>query len=70
MVEVFKTDVTCYEKAKVLVAAIQNHFQNYSANFDLQDCDHIMRIESAFGINTNSLIDFLESLEVKIQILQ
>ncbi|WP_276503447.1 hypothetical protein [Terrimonas pollutisoli] len=46
MVEVFKTDVCDPVDAGVLIDAIRNVFPGYKVNFDLQDCDHILRIES------------------------
>ena len=44
MVEVFKTNVTCKEQSRILVENIHNHFPGYKANFDLDDCDRILRI--------------------------
>jgi len=49
MVEVFKTNVSKAEDAACLVVLIHQHFKNYRANFDLDDCDHILRIEHQFG---------------------
>ncbi|NHE56515.1 hypothetical protein [Cyclobacterium plantarum] len=45
MVEVFKTNVNNPKNAKVLVGIIHRHFPAYSANFDLEDCDNILRVE-------------------------
>jgi len=44
LVEVFKTDITCAEKAKQLVEQIQQCFTDCKANFDLEDCDRILRV--------------------------
>lgn len=49
MIEVFKTDVDCPAHAGVLVDIIQDLFPHYRANFDLQDCDHILRVVSTAG---------------------
>jgi hypothetical protein len=49
MVEVFKTNVTDPADAALLVAAIHKVFLSYRANFDLDDCDHILRIKSYSG---------------------
>lgn len=46
MVEVFKTNVVDGKQANQLVLAIQNNFSGYHVNFDLDDCDHILRIEN------------------------
>jgi hypothetical protein len=49
MVEVFKTNVTDPADAALLVAEIHKAFLSYKANFDLEDCDHILRIKSDSG---------------------
>ncbi len=49
MVEVFKTDVGDAETAKSLLRQIHENFNAYRANFDLSDCDHILRVQCALG---------------------
>ena len=46
MVEVFKTNVEDQTQAKILVDQIHDTFSNYKANFDLDDCDNILRVAS------------------------
>lgn len=48
MIEVFKTDVRDEDRAALLVEQIHHAFTHCSANFDLDDCDHILRVT---GIN-------------------
>lgn len=45
MVEVFKTDVTNCDDAQKLIGLIHQNFPNYCANFDLEDCDLILRVQ-------------------------
>jgi hypothetical protein len=45
MVEVFKTNVTQPETATFLAAQISRLF-GYRVNFDLADCDRILRVQS------------------------
>jgi hypothetical protein len=45
MVEVFKTDVQQPETAQQLIACILSLFPGNRVNFDLHDCDNILRIE-------------------------
>jgi hypothetical protein len=47
MIEVFKTSVNDPFIAGNLIAQIQARFKDYLANFDLEDCDLILRIKSA-----------------------
>jgi len=46
MVEVFKTNVGDSFSAKKIISLIHTHFTGYIANFDLEDCDRILRIQS------------------------
>lgn len=45
MVEVFKTNVEDPAQAAKLVGLLQKHITNSSVNFDLEDCDKVLRIE-------------------------
>jgi hypothetical protein len=49
MVEVFKTDVKDAHQANRLIDQIHKIFTDYTANFDLEDCDKILRIKSING---------------------
>ncbi|MEQ9100759.1 MAG: hypothetical protein RIF36_22385 [Imperialibacter sp.] len=46
MVEVFKTTVDNHVQAFKLSEAIHRAFPGCRANFDLDDCDRILRVES------------------------
>lgn len=46
MVEVFKTNIHCQAHALAIGNFLQDIFQCYVVNFDLDDCDRIMRIRS------------------------
>lgn len=50
MVEVFKTNVKDPVDAQMLLSRIHSMLSGYNANFDLQDCDKILRIEIAHGV--------------------
>ena len=57
MVEVFKTNVQTQEDAQMLLDRIKQLFENYECNFDLEDCDHILRVETKDNhINAESFI--------------
>ena len=45
MIEVFKTNVKETEQAKKIVTVLLEHFPGNKINFDLHDCDNILRIE-------------------------
>jgi hypothetical protein len=50
MIEVFKTNVNDVHQANLLIAEIHGYFNGYRANFDLEDCDRILRIENINGL--------------------
>jgi hypothetical protein len=45
MIEVFKTNVQEDGDAGMLVAMLLEHFPGSEINFDLEDCDKILRIK-------------------------
>jgi hypothetical protein len=45
MVEVFKTNVHEPSQANMLVSLLLQHFPGSRINFDLHDCDKILRVE-------------------------
>jgi hypothetical protein len=70
MVEVFKTNVDDPRSATILVATIQKTFAACSANFDLDDCDRILRIEfSSECIEAASVIGLLSDFGFSAQVL-
>lgn len=48
MVEVFTTDVQKDSQARAIVNLLQRRFPGSKINFDLDDCDKILRVE---GVN-------------------
>lgn len=70
MVEVFKTNVRDPNQAQRLIKAIHLHYKGYQANFDLEDCDSILRVSNATGvIQTSSLITFLSRFDLEVEAL-
>ncbi len=71
MVEVFKTDVSNCEDAQRLIEQIHLKFIDYKANFDLEDCDLILRIQSFKGsIIPQFIISILKQNGFYAEILQ
>lgn len=46
MVEVFKTNVTAPDQTNKLVRKLLEHFPKGRINFDIEDCDRVLRVES------------------------
>lgn len=45
MVEVFKTNIADKLTAHMVTAELHGHYPNGRINFDLDDCDNILRVE-------------------------
>lgn len=71
MVEVFKTNVEDSSHADLLVEQIHKTYTHYRANFDLEDCDKILRVESKISeIEPSPLINLLNEFGYDAEILQ
>jgi hypothetical protein len=69
-VEVFKTNVSTRRYANKLVDQIHKTFTRYKANFDLDDCDKILRIQCTQGsIRSSALILFLKDFGCHAEVL-
>ena len=70
MIEVLKTDVNQWEHAKMLMDEIHKTFSEYKANFDLDDCDKILRVICMEGsVHASLLIDLLKDFGFNAEVL-
>jgi hypothetical protein len=70
IIEVFKTNVEEREIADKIIEAIQKNLQDHKANFDLQDCDKILRVVSANEyLQATSVIQLVKTLGYHAEIL-
>ncbi|MDB5158939.1 MAG: hypothetical protein JWR50_3646 [Mucilaginibacter sp.] len=46
VVEVFKTNVNEIESSEILIRKVLDHFPDSQVNFDMEDCDKILRVEA------------------------
>ncbi len=70
MIEVFKTNVHNRQDAGMLIEQIHRSFIHYEANFDLEDCDRILRVKCLSGvIQPALLIDFLKDRGFDAEVL-
>ncbi|PAM91768.1 hypothetical protein B4N84_23350 [Flavobacterium sp. IR1] len=61
VVEVFKTNVQKEADKNNIITIIQNQFPHYKVNFDLEDCDKILRVEG-LDLKPKSIIDYVNCL--------
>ena len=45
MIEVFKTNVQKKTQSKMLLSVLSEAFPSFKINFDLSDCDKVLRVE-------------------------
>ena len=60
MVEIFKTDVYDLMQAEQIVSLLNQHFPAFMINFDLHDCDKILRVKGE-SIPVNEIVDIVSS---------
>jgi hypothetical protein len=67
MVEVFKTNVRSIRKAKLIIQKLAEEFPAHKINFDLNDCDKILRVQGK-NISSEKIIQRLieENYECKV----
>jgi hypothetical protein len=68
-VEVFKTNVADPEQAKWLVDQIERNFTSCKVNFDLDDCDRILRVMFEGNFQSESLIHLLKNAGCTAEVL-
>ena len=69
MTEVFKTNVNHPSKANVLQALIQNQFPGYAVNFDLDDCDRILRVQSSGSVDPAAILQLMRDCGFSAEVL-
>lgn len=69
MVEVFKTNVSSEGHASTLIGLLQLAFPHHKINFDLEDCDKILRVEG-HSISTENIIILLQENNCCCEILE
>jgi len=70
IIEVFKTNVRHHEQAKMLSIVIHYTFKAFTANFDLEDCDRILRVKSENEpIEPPCIIELLNDLGFEATVL-
>ena len=71
MVEVFKTNVVDVDAANQLLSVLHRHFKSYHFNFDLEDCDCILRAENEdTTIEANLIVNLLEKYGFQASVLE
>ena len=60
MVEIFKTNIDEQQKAEILLKLLSTKFPDFKINFDLEDCDKVLRIEGSHVV-PEKIIELVET---------
>lgn len=69
MIEVFKTDIKNKTQANAIIKALKLRFPASDFNFDLNDCDKILRIDSNQNI-TSGVVEVINSQGFICEVLE
>ena len=70
MVEVFKTNISTQSKAEKVLRILNSKFPDYKVDFDLEDCDNILRVENKNGtLKIDDIICCLLGKQVVVEVL-
>lgn len=70
MIEVFKTNVLFQKDALQIVENLQKELKNTKINFDMEDCDKILRIEGTNKWKNQYVLSYLQKLGFNCEILE
>lgn len=69
-VEIFKTDVSSKLISEIIISKLNKSFPDYIMNFDLDDCDKILRVESTNeSIDIHKILGLLEANKINIELI-
>jgi len=70
-VEIFKTNITTVWEANLVLKNLRMHFPSCRINFDLEDCDRILRIEGkACEIEIDIILQVVRDLCFEIDLIE
>lgn len=70
IVEIFKTNVDSKQLADKVVSDLNRLYPDYRINFDLEDCDKILRVESNTSIDIMEIIKYGKSNSLEIVLIE
>lgn len=70
MTEVYKTNVETRQQAGWIIKLLQYSFSEARINFDLQDCDRILRVEGIKPADAVEVISNMARFGFKCEILK
>lgn len=68
MIEIFKTNVELEEQCHAIISTLINTFSSIKVNFDLEDCDKILRVEG-HDFSIDRIIETVQVLGYRCEVL-
>jgi hypothetical protein len=69
MIEIFKTNVSNKKLAGLILKALQRQLPAYTFNFDLEDCDRILRVQTqGADIAISAILNVVKNCGAEIQL--
>ena len=68
MVEIFKTNIDEQQQAEVLLKLLSQTFPEFKINFDLEDCDKVLRIEGS-NVVPEKIMDLVKAKHYVCEVL-
>lgn len=69
MIEIFKTNVELEEPCHAIISTLINTFSSVKVNFDLEDCDKILRVEGA-DFSVDQIMEKVRILGYRCEVLE
>ena len=69
IVEIFKTNVSNQQLANKIIMDLNQLFPDYNINFDLEDCDKVLRVKSTNSINIAGIVRNCTEKDIQIELI-
>ena len=69
IVEIFKTNVSDQQLANKIIMDLNQLFPDYNINFDLEDCDKVLRVKSPNSINIAGIVRTWTEKDIQIELI-
>lgn len=71
MIEIFRTNVSERAQAELVIAEIHKYASHHTANFDLDDCDRVLRVRAITGkVQCDLIIELVSNLGFSAALLE
>tara|TARA_A100000171_G_C2045362_1_gene102509 strand:+ start:318 stop:569 length:252 start_codon:yes stop_codon:yes gene_type:complete len=68
-VEIFRTNVGGQQLANKVISGLNQIYPDYHINFDLEDCDKVLRIENQNDIDVLGVLNYGKNQHIKIELI-